>query len=109
MHTLATRLVLASGAAISDTSQAVSMHGANTAQVSATIYSFSGTNVSFQLQESNDLENWTDKGSPQTKDTVGYHLLPAISSISTAYVRVKYTFAGSGTVILAAIINLSQQ
>lgn len=50
-------------------------------------------------------ENWSNKGSSQNVTAVGYTLLTAITAISAAYVRMKYTINGSGKAIVA--LNLS--
>jgi hypothetical protein len=89
----------------SEVSQPVSMAGANAAQAATILQVLTATSVTFQLQESNDLENWSNKGSSQNVTAVGYTLLTAITAISAAYVRMKYTINGSGKAIVA--LNLS--
>jgi len=90
-------------------SQAVSMQGANSAQIDTTIYTLTATNVTYQLQSSSDLDNWFNQGSSEAKTVVGSYLLTAITGCDAPYVRIKYTLTGSGKAIFAAGINTSQQ
>ncbi|MEZ5964259.1 MAG: hypothetical protein R3F56_10475 [Planctomycetota bacterium] len=110
-HQLAKVLSLDNSAKPSEVSQPVSMAGANAAQGATVIQILTATSVEFQLQESNDLENWSDKGSAQTvaAANLGYTLLTAITSISAAYVRMKYTLNGTGKAILALTLSVTQQ
>ena len=57
---LASRVAFDSSGTTSEVSQAVSTEGYNAVVWDATLYALTATNVSFQLQESNDLENWDD-------------------------------------------------
>ena len=75
----------------------------------ATLYALTATNVSFQLQESNDLENWSDKGTAQTQTDLGYKLFAAETGVAAAYVRLQYSVTGSGKAIVAAGVTLSSQ
>jgi len=93
----------------SEVSQPVSTAGANAAQGAVVLQVQTATNVTFQLQESNDLENWSSKGSSQNVSAVGYTLLTAITAISASYVRMKYTINGSGKAIVALTLSLTQQ
>lgn len=106
---LATKLYLSASGTASEVSTAVSMEGANSVQVDYTIFSLTGSTptVRLQLQQSNDLENWTTLGSQSTKDSVGWTLGPSATAVTAAYVRVKYDFsAGSSqTAVIAAGIN----
>lgn len=106
---LATKLYLSASGTASEVSTAVSMEGANSVQVDYTIFSLTGSSpeVSLQLQHSNDLENWTNLGSPSPTTSVGWKLGPSATAVTAAYVRVKYLFsAGSGqTAVIAAGIN----
>ena len=99
---LATRLSLDSAGTSSEVSQPVSTQGFNTVVWDATLYALTATNVSFQLQESNDLENWANKGTAQTQTDLGYKLFTAEGSVTAAYVRIQYTITGSGKAIVAA-------
>ena len=109
---VATRLALDSNT-LTEVSQPVSMAGFNAAQWDATLYQISGTTpkVSFQLQVSNHLENWSDRGtahdsgaSPESK------LYTKETGIAAAYCRLHYTLSGtSPKAVLAASINLSTQ
>ena len=89
----------------SEVSQAVPMQGSNAAVVDVVLFAQTATNVSFQLQSSNDLENWTNQGSAQTVSAVGFLLLTAITSISAGYVRLKATLTGSGVAVVSAGVN----
>jgi hypothetical protein len=97
---------------LSEVSQAVSMDGANSAQVDIVVISLSGSGatVTVQLQESNDLENWKDKGSGTAPTAVGYTLAAAVTAISSAYVRVKATASGTTPIAVVSIgLNTSLQ
>jgi hypothetical protein len=85
------------------------MAGANAAQGAAILQRLTATSVTFQLQESNDLENWSNKGSTTAPLAEGYKLLTAVTAISAAYVRMKYTIDGSGKAIVALTLTVSQQ
>jgi len=111
---LLTRLALDSAGTYgpsSEVTQPVSMGGVepNAVQWDATHFSLSATNVSYQLQVSNDLENWSNKGSPQTHTTVGYKLFTTDTAVAAAYVRLKLTITGSGKAVVAVGITLSAQ
>lgn len=87
-------------------SQAVSMAGANAAQVNATVFNVTtGGTLVLQLQEGNDLENWSDI-TPGGSLTLGYGTLRA-TSIASQYVRLKYSATGvsNPTAIVATGIN----
>lgn len=111
---LFTRLAL-SGIGTYEVSQPVAMQGANAAQLDLVIFTLSGSTptVTLQLQESNDLENWTNKGSSSgALNTTGYSLVAAVTGIAAGYVRVKATLsAASGTplTVLSVGLNTSQQ
>jgi len=93
----------------SEVSQPVSMAGANAAQGAVVMQVLTATSVTFQLQESNDLENWSNKGSSQNVTATGYTLLTAITSVSAAYVRMKYAINGSGKAIVGLTLSVTQQ
>lgn len=109
---LFTRLALSSSTT-SEVSLPVAMQGANAAQIDVVILSLAGTSptVTLQLQESNDLENWTNKGSSSgTLNATGYTLVAAVTAISSGYVRVKATAGGTGPVAIVNVgLNISQQ
>jgi len=109
---LFTRLGL-TGSGTYEVSQPVSMQGANAAQVDVVVISLAGTSptVTLQLQESNDLENWKDKGSSSgALSATGYTLVAAVTAISSGYVRVKATAGGTSPVaVLSVGLNTSQQ
>jgi len=72
----------------SEVSQPVSTAGANAAQGAVVLQVQTATNVTFQLQESNDLENWSNKGSSQNVSAVGYTLLTGVDLLlSNAIMR----------------------
>ena len=93
---LFTRLAL-SGTTLSEVSQPVSLQGANASQFDIVMVSLSGTSPSLacQLQESNDLENWANKGSATNVTAVGYTLAAAQSGLAAGYVRLKVTLTGT--------------
>ena len=89
-------------------SQAVSIEGFNAAFPEIVTFTFSGlTNVKVQLQESNDLENWRDKGTVNTVSAIGYTSGTVVTACAAAYVRLKIYTTGTGTAILSAGLNLS--
>lgn len=101
---LFTRLAL-SGTTLSEVSQPISMQGANGAQLDVVVISMSGTSpvLTCQLQESNDLENWKDKGTATpTLTAVGYTLFSAVTGISSGYVRLKVTLTGTSPICVAS-------
>lgn len=106
---LFTRLCLNSASTASEVSQPVGMGGANSVQVDSVVFAQTATNVSFQLQSSNDLENWANQGSAETHSGVGYKLLASIGGVAAAYVRLKVTLTGAGLAIVTANINTSHQ
>jgi hypothetical protein len=102
-------MALASGGTTVEVSQPVALQGNNAVQVEMTVFRLTATNVSVQLQLSNDLENWTDEGSAQTTTAEGYKLFTKITSLAAAYARLEFTLTGSGVGVYAAGINLSAQ
>lgn len=101
---LFTRLAL-NTTTLSEVSQPVSMQGANAAQFDIVVISLSGTSpvVTCQLQESNDLENWTNKGSATAPSAVGYTLAAAQTSLSAGYVRLKITLSGTSPICVVSV------
>ena len=111
-HQLCNKLSLDSAGAdgaSSEVTQPVTIGAENAVQVETTIFALTATNVSFQIQSSNDMENWTDKGSANTQTTVGYSLFGADTAMSATYARLKMTITGSGKAIVAAGFNFSAQ
>lgn len=100
-----------SDGAISEVSRIIQMtgDGANAIQWESTLFVQTATNVSYQVEVSNDLDNWTPKGSPQTQTNVGHKTFTADTAIAAAYVRIVATITGSGKAILAANITVSSQ
>jgi len=76
---VASKCALDSTGTTTEYSQAVSMQGANSAQIDTTIYTLTATNVTYQLQSSSDLDNWFNQGSSEAKTVVGSYLLTAIT------------------------------
>ena len=110
---LATKLALTSGGVEGQVSHSVTMSGANAAQAEVTLITLLGTSpvIRFQLQVSNDLENWSDTGSNDDKTAAGSYVLPVKTSIGSSYVRLKYSI-NSGTsvdAIIAATLATSDQ
>lgn len=106
-HQLFTRLVLG-GSVLSEVSQPVPMDGANAAQLDLVVFTMTGTSpsLSCQLQESNDLENWRDKGAASAHNAVGYAMPTAATAISSGYVRLRVTLTGTPPVcVLSAGVN----
>ena len=107
-HELCSHLFLDSSGTTSEVSQAVSTEGANTAQWEAVLYNLTATNVSFQLQGSNDLENWGNIGTAQTQTSAGFKLFTE-EGCATAYVRVKYTITATGTATVCCTCCMTNQ
>jgi len=91
--------------ASSQVSQAVSMEGYNFVRLDFTI--FSGSLTSFELEESNDLENWTQLH----LDAFGWvgplYAMPVGATCQAAFVRVRWTCDSSS--VIAGGVNLSSQ
>jgi hypothetical protein len=114
--TLATRLEVNDSK--TEVSQPISMEGANAAFVDFTVYHFSGTLLSVQIQGSNDLENWSDIGTAAvTASDEGYFDGSAqtpnpnpYTDIGLAYVRLSYSLSGTGveSVINAGVNTFSE-
>lgn len=91
-------------------SQAVNMDGYNTVFPEIVVFTYSGlTNVKVQVQESNDLENWRDKGTVNTMTAIGYTAGNVVTAFAATYARLKVYTTGTGTAILSAGVNLSVQ
>lgn len=105
-HQLASRLALGTDA--TEVSQPVNMAEANAAQMEATVFYIAGSGLEFQLQSSNDLENWQPVDSAVGVG-LGFTLLAALQDIAAAYVRIAYTTDGSTTAVFAAGLNTSSQ
>lgn len=90
-------------------SQPVAMSGGNAVQWETVVFYIDRDAVVYQLQVSNDLENWTNLGGIQTMTSTGHKLFVARTDIATAYVRIKYSIAEAGKAVLAAGINVSKQ
>ncbi len=105
---LFTRLAL-TGANASEVSQPVPLQGANGSQFDVVVFSLSGTSpqVACQLQESNDLENWSNKGSATNLTAVGFTLQAAAQTgIAAGYVRLKVTLTGTSPIcVVSAGLN----
>ena len=90
-------------------SPSVSMAGANAIQLSVLMSVNSATSLTPSLEGSNDLSNWSSITSGWTAiTTVGYSAPAAVSSIAFQYIRVKFVFAGSGTIIFSANLATAQ-
>ena len=102
----ANRLALNNRAQVSDP---VPMAGANAASFDVTIYEVNPapSTVLFQMQGSNDLENWTAKGALQNKNVEGYFKFPVVADISTKYLRLTYA-TSAATVLTAGIYTFHE-
>lgn len=101
-----------SGSGSAEYSQAVQVGEANAAQMDLVVYAITGSSatLTIQLQESNDLENWKDKGSASTATAIGYTLGSLTTSISSSYVRMKISITGTTpSSVVAAGISVSRQ
>ena len=75
----------------------------------ATIFNLGGaTSLTIELQGSLDLQNWTVI-TTNTGLVLGYAAPTKSTGIAFAYVRIRYSVAGTGTVIVAAGLNTSFQ
>ena len=106
---LFSQLSLANSGPVTQVSQAVAMRNNNAAQANYVIFALTGTGVTFQLEGSNDLENWTELGSPDGSTAIGAGLLGVVAGIGAAFVRLRATVEGSGRAIVSAGINTSFQ
>jgi len=82
-------------------SAAVTMQGANCVQCDCVLAALASgaTSLTITVQESNDGENWTDVANGSSAiSAVGYSTvkLPTSGNIASAWVRLKYSTAGSG-------------
>lgn len=91
-------------------SQAVSMQGANGVLIEYTIYNIEGTSptLTVTLQESNDLENWSDLSADTARSDIGYYS-DKQTGISAQYVRLKYAVGGTNSpkCVVSSGINCS--
>lgn len=100
---LATRLVFSSAA--DQFSPAVSMAGANAVQLNIVVIVIPGaTTLTFDLQGSNDLQNWTSIGT-STATAVGYSAPTKQTGIAWQYVRVRANSNTPGTTIATIGLN----
>lgn len=105
---LTTHLLLKTGR-LSEVTQPVSMAGANAVQYSITPFYTSVGSLTYQLQESQDLENWSDLGSPQGGSAL-YKLYTMETNVGSAYVRLKASVTAPSTgIVLAVVLNASYQ
>ena len=90
-------------------SQAVNMAGGNGLLVEATAFNQAGGNTVITIEQSNDLENWSNL-SPSTTGTLtgsmDYTTIQA-GSIAAQYVRLKYSQLSAGTAVVAAGIDVA--
>ncbi len=93
----------------SEVTQAVELAGNNAIQVQVLVYALTATNVSIQIQTSNDEINWSSFGTAQTATAIGRKLLTMDTAVGSAFVRVKFTITGSGKAILDAWLFASPQ
>ena len=99
-------------------SQAVATEGANAASIETTVFAASGE-LQIYIRGSNDLENWVDLpfGAADTSPLISASAIGYFSEtyfldnsktrrIAFAYVRLRYAQGDTGTIILAAGLNL---
>lgn len=90
-------------------SSAVSMNGNNAAQLEATIFNLGGaTSLTIEVQGSSDMQNWSTI-TVNNGLVLGYSAPVKSVGIGFGYIRIRYSVAGSGTVIVAAGVNTSFQ
>ena len=86
-------------------SQAVSMEGYNYVRLEFTV--FSGSLATFEFEESNDLENWTQLHLDVTGWVGPTYAMPVGSTSQAAFIRVRWTCDSSS--VIAGGVNLSSQ
>lgn len=102
---VASRLSIQSGSDPSY-SQAVSMAGGNAVYVDITTFSISASTLTVEVEVSNDLENWVKTGASVDFTSAGYDTVAA-TAISSAYVRLSYSFESTSKAIVAAGVNVA--
>lgn len=107
--TLARKLSVPNVAAY-DFSRAVHVpRDANTVKLEATIFALNAgaTSLSVTLQGSNDKQNWSTV-TTWTGLTTGYNQPAAATDVPFAWVRLRWTVVGGGSISLAAGLNMEQ-
>lgn len=108
---LADKLVVTT-AASPEFSFAVPMAGANAFQAELTVFAVvASATLTFEVQGSNDLQNWVSVLTPVTTIGVGFQSPTTFKATGVAfqYIRFKYTSVGAGgSVILAAGVSTAQ-
>lgn len=100
------------GTSAESVTRPISMAGNNTCQCEVVVFSLTASEeLTVTLQESNDQENWstpTGPSSAQPVDAVKAELLDPVTSISAAYVRLKFSLS-AGTCVFGFVLKLSKQ
>lgn len=92
-----------------EVSQTRPMNGYNTIQVQVVLYALTATNLTIQVQVSNDGHNWQNQGLSQTMTAFGRKIFSAEAAIGASLVRRHYSLTGSGKAILDAYMVTSDQ
>lgn len=107
MTLLASKLAVVDGT--DAVSAAVPMEGYNAVQADAVIFELGGaTGLTVDLQGSNDRENWATIVT-STGMVLGFNAPALRTAVGWAWVRLRYTVEGTGSVIVSAGINTSVQ
>lgn len=88
-----------------EVSPAVPVGGANAVQADFTAISVTGE-VTVQLQQSDDAENWLFSDSQQSATADGFYQLPLKASVGTKFVRLRYSAEAESVGVLAARLHL---
>jgi len=92
-----------------EVSQPRPMNGLNAIQVQVVLYALTATNLTIQVQVSNDGHNWQNQGLAQTMTAFGRKIFSAEAAIGASLVRLHYSLTGSGKAILDAYMVTSDQ
>lgn len=103
---LADKLVVSSAA--DQFTPAVSMAGANAVRLNVVVIVIGASaTLTYDIQGSNDLQNWTSLGTT-TRTTIGYLATAAATAVPWQYVRVRVNSDSANTSITTVGLNTSQ-
>ena len=109
MYTMVADKFVVTNANTPQYTSAVEMGNDNAVYYELTIFTLGGaTDLTITLEESNDLENWSNPNdTPTAYNSIGYKQkkVPSSAGIASRYVRLKAAVTGTGTVIFAGGIN----